>query len=155
MSRPLLHLTVAAVLYFQGRYLLVEEKDKNSDRLVLNQPAGHVEENEDVISAVKRELQEETGLSLEPDAWLGISQLKAANGHFYVRVNFVFTPTELPTHYQPQDDDILALHWLSLEELRSHVLPARSQLVLDAISQFEQKQLLPLCQIRNAITHSL
>ncbi|WP_288744375.1 NUDIX domain-containing protein [uncultured Rheinheimera sp.] len=155
MSRPLLHLTVAAVLYFQGRYLLVEEKDKSSDRLVLNQPAGHVEENEDLISAVKRELQEETGLSLEPSAWLGISQLKAANGHFYVRVNFVFTPDELPALYQPQDTDILALHWLSLEELRSHVLPARSQLVLDAISQFEQKQLLPLCQIRNAITHSL
>lgn len=155
MSRPLLHLTVAAVLYFQGRYLLVEEKDKNSDRLVLNQPAGHVEESEDLISAVKRELQEETGLSLEPSAWLGISQLKAANGHFYVRVNFVFTPDELPALYQPQDTDILALHWLSLEELRSHVLPARSQLVLDAISQFEQKQLLPLCQIRNAITHSL
>ncbi|KOO57848.1 ADP-ribose pyrophosphatase [Rheinheimera sp. KL1] len=155
MSRPLLHLTVAAVLYFQGRYLLVEEKDKSSDRLVLNQPAGHVEENEDLISAVKRELQEETGLNLEPSAWLGISQLKAANGHFYVRVNFVFTPDELPALYQPQDTDILALHWLSLEELRSHVLPARSQLVLDAISQFEQKQLLPLCQIRNAITHSL
>lgn len=155
MSRPLLHLTVAAVLYFQGRYLLVEEKDKSSDRLVLNQPAGHVEENEDLISAVKRELQEETGLSLEPSAWLGISQLKAANGHFYVRVNFVFTPDELPALYQPQDTDIRALHWLSLEELRSHVLPARSQLVLDAISQFEQKQLLPLCQIRNAITHSL
>ncbi|GAA0672285.1 NUDIX domain-containing protein [Rheinheimera tangshanensis] len=155
MSRPLLHLTVAAVLYFQGRYLLVEEKDKSSDRLVLNQPAGHVEENEDLISAVKRELQEETGLSLEPSAWLGISQLKAANGHFYVRVNFVFTPDELPALYHPQDTDILALHWLSLEELRSHVLPARSQLVLDAISQFEQKQLLPLCQIRNAITHSL
>ena len=155
MSRPLLHLTVAAVLYFQGRYLLVEEKDKSSDRLVLNQPAGHVEENEDLISAVKRELLEETGLCLEPDAWLGISQLKAANGHFYVRVNFVFTPDELPALYQPQDTDILALHWLSLEELRSHVLPARSQLVLDAITQFEQKQLLPLCQIRNAITHSL
>ncbi|MBU1621175.1 MAG: NUDIX domain-containing protein [Gammaproteobacteria bacterium] len=154
MSRPLLHLTVAAVLYFQGRYLLVEEKDKVSGRLVLNQPAGHVEENEDLISAVKRELQEETGLSLEPDAWLGISQLKAANGHFYVRVNFVFTPTELPTQYQPQDDDIRALHWLNFAELKTHTLPPRSQLVLDAITQFEQKQWLPLSQIKNPIIHS-
>ncbi len=155
MSRPLLHLTVAAVVYFQGRYLLVEEKEKSSGRLVLNQPAGHVEENEDLISAVIRELREETGLSLEPDAWLGISQLKAANGHFYVRVNFVFTPTDLPTQYQPQDSDILALHWLTLEELRTHALPVRSPLVPDAITQFEQNQLLPLSQIRNAVTHSL
>lgn len=154
MSRPLLHLTVAAVLYFQGRYLLVEEKDKSSGRLVLNQPAGHVEENEDLISAIKRELQEETGLSLEPDAWLGISQLKAANGHFYVRVNFVFTPTELPSQYQPQDDDIRALHWLNFAELNTHALPVRSQLVLDAITQFEQKQLLPLNQIKNVVTQS-
>lgn len=154
MSRPLLHLTVAAVVYFQGRYLLVEEKDKSSGRLVLNQPAGHVEENEDLIGAVKRELQEETGLSLEPDAWLGISQLKAANGHFYVRVNFVFTPSELPLQYQPQDADIRALHWLSMTELTAHALPVRSQLVLDAITQFEQKQLLPLHQIKNVVTHS-
>jgi len=155
MSRPLLHLTVAAVVYFQGRYLLVEEKEKSSGRLVLNQPAGHVEENEDLVSAVKRELKEETGLILEPDAWLGISQLKAANGHFYVRVNFVFTPTELPSQYQPQDDDIRALHWLSFAELNSHPLPARSLLVLDAITEFEQKPMLPLSLIRNAITHSL
>ncbi len=155
MSRPLLHLTVAAVVYFQGRYLLVEEKEKSSGLFVLNQPAGHVEENEDLVSAVKRELREETGLSLEPDAWLGISQLKAANGHFYVRVNFVFTPTELPAQFHPEDNEILALHWLSFAELTSHPLPARSQLVLDAITQFEQKPLLPLSQIRNAVTHSL
>lgn len=154
MSRPLLHLTVAAVLYFQGRYLLVQERDKNSGALVLNQPAGHVEENEDLISAVKRELFEETGLCLEPDAWLGLSQLKAANGHFYVRVNFVFTPTELPAHFQPQDNDILALHWLTLAELLNHPLPVRSDLVPDAIRLFEQKQLLPLEQIRNVVLHS-
>jgi phosphatase NudJ len=151
MSRPLLHLTVAAVVYFQGRYLLVEEKEKNSGRLVLNQPAGHVEENEDLISAIKRELLEETGLNLEPDAWLGISQLQAADGHFYVRVNFVFTPTELPDRYQPQDTDILALHWLNLSELQQHPLPGRSQLVQDAIREFEQNRPLPLNLIKSAV----
>ena len=144
MSRPLLHLTVAAVLHFQGRYLLVEEKDKSSGRLVLNQPAGHVEENEDVISAVKRELLEETGLELEPSAWLGISQLHAANGHRYVRVNFVFEPTALPMHYAPQDSDIAALHWLSLEEISQASLPLRSALVSDAIALYCQGVRLPL-----------
>ncbi|MCA1929768.1 NUDIX domain-containing protein [Rheinheimera sp.] len=151
MSRPLLHLTVAAVVYFQGRYLLVEEKEKSSGRLVLNQPAGHVEENEDLISAIKRELLEETGLNLEPDAWLGISQLQTADGHFYVRVNFVFTPTELPVGYQPQDKDILALHWLNLLELQQHALPGRSQLVQDAIREFEQNRSLPLHLIKSAV----
>lgn len=155
MSRPLLHLTVAAVVYFQGRYLLVEEIDKTSGYRVLNQPAGHVEEQEDLVSAIQRELQEETGLMLVPDAWLGISQLQAANGHFYVRVNFVFTPTSLPEDYAPQDSDILALHWLSFSELKNHLLSVRSQLVIDAVTEFEQNQLLPLSQIKDTVTHSI
>ncbi|MDX1391834.1 MAG: NUDIX domain-containing protein, partial [Rheinheimera sp.] len=77
MNRDKLHLTVAAVVFYQGRFLFVEERDKLSGIIVLNQPAGHVEQEEDLLVAVKRELYEETGLQLEPTAWLGISQLKA------------------------------------------------------------------------------
>jgi len=150
MSRPLLHLTVAAVVCHKGKFLLVEERDKTTGQLVLNQPAGHVEEHEDLISAVKRELLEETGLDLNPCAWLGVSQLAAANGHFYVRVNFVFMPNQLPAHHQPQDSDILALHWLSAEQLLQHQLPPRSALVSRAISRFYQQSWLPLSSIEAA-----
>lgn len=81
MDRSHLHLTVAAVVCYQNKFLLVEEIDKQSGRRVLNQPAGHVEANEDLLGAVCRELFEETGLALTPQGWLGISQLQAANGH--------------------------------------------------------------------------
>jgi phosphatase NudJ len=87
MDRSGLHLTVAAIVHFQNQFLFVEERDKISGKLVYNQPAGHVEAKEDLFAAVCRELYEETGLSLTPTAWLGISQLHAANGEFYFRVN--------------------------------------------------------------------
>lgn len=154
MDRSHLHLTVAAVVAYQGKYLLVEERDKQSLAFVLNQPAGHVEANEDLINAVERELYEETGLQLHADGWLGISQLITSNQHRYVRVNFYFEPKELPVVYQPQDADILALHWLSLQELAAHTLPERSQLVSDAIEQYEQGIRLPLALIKSPV-HSV
>lgn len=144
MSREQLHLTVAAIVQFEQKFLLVEEVDKLTGQRVLNQPAGHVEQDEDLLSAVKRELYEETGLLLEPSAWLGISQLKAANGHRYVRLNIVFEPQVLPAHYQPQDSDILALHWYSAEQLLHAGLPLRSGLVSDAINLYCQGVRLPL-----------
>lgn len=152
MDRSNLHLTVAAVVSYQGKFLLVEEIDKQSGRRVLNQPAGHVEANEDLVSAVCRELYEETGLALSPQGWLGISQLQAANGHRYVRVNFYFEINNLPENYQPQDADILALHWLNATETAQHPLPVRSQLVLDAITDFQQGIRLPLSMIKSPVT---
>lgn len=148
MNRDKLHLTVAAVVFYQGRFLFVEERDKLSGIIVLNQPAGHVEQDEDLLVAIKRELYEETGLQLEPTAWLGISQLKAANGHRYVRINFLFEPTLLPTQYQPLDDDIQALHWYSATELTQVNLPLRSKLVSDAIALYLQGVRLPLALIQ-------
>ena len=148
MSREQLHLTVAAIVHFEQKFLLVEEIDKQTGHRVLNQPAGHVEQDEDLLSAVKRELYEETGLRLEPSAWLGISQLKASNGHRYVRLNFIFEPDKLPAHYQPQDSDILALHWYDSHQLSATTLPLRSQLVSDAIAAYRQGVRIPLTLIQ-------
>ncbi|MBU1311847.1 MAG: NUDIX domain-containing protein [Gammaproteobacteria bacterium] len=148
MSRDTLHLTVAAIVCYQQRFLLVEEIDKLTGKRVLNQPAGHVEPDEDLLTAVARELQEETGLQLQPCAWLGLSQLQAANGHRYVRINFVFEPQALPHFYAPQDSDILALHWLDTAQIAKSTLPLRSQLVSDAIALYQQGIRLPLMLIQ-------
>lgn len=139
-----LHITVAAVVVYQGRFLCVEEIDKTSGCRVLNQPAGHVEPGEDLLSAVQRELTEETGLALTPDGWLGISQLDTANGHWYYRVNFLFEPADLPARYAPQDTDILALHWLAADDFSKPPLPLRSALVHSAVTQYTAGVRLPL-----------
>lgn len=136
IPREHLHLSVAAIVVWHDRFLFVEEFDKHTGQRVLNQPAGHMEADEDIISAACRELYEETGLHLTPSAWLGVSQLVAQNQHRYVRFNLLFTPNELPLQFQPQDDDIQALHWFSKDELQQQNLPLRSQLVLDSVERY-------------------
>ena len=56
------HATVAVIVEDQeGRFLVVEET--SGGRVVFNQPAGHVEEDEAILDAVKRETLEETGMN--------------------------------------------------------------------------------------------
>src|SRR5437660_1167057 len=60
--------TVAAVTERAGRFLVVEERVRQ--RLVFNQPAGHVEHGETLLAAVVREVREETAWRFEPKALL-------------------------------------------------------------------------------------
>ena len=52
------NVTVAAVIEKDGRFLMIEESIDGQK--VLNQPAGHLERNESLLNAVKREVLEET-----------------------------------------------------------------------------------------------
>mgnify|MGYP000899023603 CR=1 FL=1 len=66
------HITVAVVVEREGRFLLVEEQSERSD-MVLNQPAGHVEQGETLEQAAIREALEETGWDVALTAFLGLS----------------------------------------------------------------------------------
>ena len=109
-------LTVAAVIERQGRFLFVEERDKVTGLPVINQPAGHVEPGEALLDAVRREVQEEMGLTFTPETIVGIYPLKATNGCDYLRVCYWGTVPE-GTEAAPQDPDILRCHWFTREEL--------------------------------------
>jgi len=63
-------LTVAAVVERNGEFLLVEERVRN--RMVINQPAGHVERGEQLLEAIIRETLEETAWSFVPHALIGV-----------------------------------------------------------------------------------
>jgi 8-oxo-dGTP pyrophosphatase MutT (NUDIX family) len=63
-------LTVAAIVEREGQFLLVEERVAN--RMVFNQPAGHVERGETLVEAVIRETLEETAWDFTPEALVGI-----------------------------------------------------------------------------------
>ena len=56
--------TVAAVTEIDGRFLFVEER--SGGRVVVNQPAGHLEDGETFVDAVVREALEETAWRFEP-----------------------------------------------------------------------------------------
>lgn len=133
--------TVAAIIERDGRFLVVEESDKQDGRRVLNQPAGHVEPGESLIAAVIREVAEEAGLPFTPDAVVGVYRLTARNGRDYLRICFAGSvPAEVAA--TPCDPDIHACHWLSLAEIEA--FGPRSSLVLYCFRDYLAGQRLPL-----------
>src|SRR5512137_1641031 len=82
------HVTVAAVIEQQQRFLFVEEETVQG--LAFNQPAGHLEEGEDFIQAIKREVLEETAWQFEPSHVVGV-QLWRKNPDFPSFVRICFT----------------------------------------------------------------
>ena len=100
--------TVAVVVAYHNKFLLVEELEHG--KTVYNQPAGHLESNESLISAIERELKEETGLTLSPEYLCGIYYYyRTAINLYYLRFCFVIElDAILPT--QPEDNDLSLIH---------------------------------------------
>jgi 8-oxo-dGTP pyrophosphatase MutT (NUDIX family) len=128
------HITVATVVENQGRFLLVEEF--KGGRLVLNQPAGHLEANETLREAALRETLEETGWDVELTGIVGIYLYTApSNGVTYQRVCFV--AKALRHHPQRSlDSGIVGTAWLTRDELSGQPERWRSELVLRCIDDY-------------------
>ncbi len=126
------NVTVAAVIEQNGRFLVVEERDTN--QIVFNQPAGHLEKDESLLEAVCRETLEETGRNFTPHAVTGVYRLPHASEDVtYLRFCFCGTCSE-PLADKELDVDIIATHWKSREQLTQ--LALRSPLVLRSIDDY-------------------
>lgn len=143
------HVTVAAVVEQEGRFLLVREQING--RSVINQPAGHWEENESLIDAVVRETLEETGWDVEPLALLDIAQYRASNGMTFLRNNFVARAIAQRPNFQT-DPEIEAVLWLSRDELFAQRESLRSPMVLNAIDTYLSGQRFPLNVFADALS---
>ncbi|MEP7246618.1 MAG: NUDIX hydrolase [Gammaproteobacteria bacterium] len=134
--------TVAAVTEERGRFLVVEERIKN--RLVFNQPAGHVETGETLLEAVVREVQEESAWRFLPVALLGAYLwLNPDNGRTTLR--FAFSGTVVDHNpLQPLDRGIVTTHWLSRSDLHQREPRLRSPLVLRCVDDYLGGKRLPL-----------
>lgn len=144
MTRWTPHATVACVIEDGGKYLLVEERDKNSGELVFNQPAGHLEEGESLTAAALRETLEETAWSIELVGILGIALYTApANGLTYHRTTFLGTPLR-QLENASLDPDIHAVYWFEYEEILANSARMRSPLVLASIERQRQGICYPL-----------
>lgn len=138
------HITVATVVEQDGKYLLVEERDKTSGDMVFNQPAGHLEEGETITAAALRETLEETGWQVELLGLLGIALYTApVNGITYYRNTFIARPLKAVEN-AVIDTDIHAIHWLEYEAILGKSARMRSPLVLAAIEQHRRGICYPL-----------
>ena len=139
--------TIAAVVHCQGKFLMVEEIEHG--KRVLNQPAGHIEAGESLIYAIKRELKEETGLFLEPDYLSGVYYFHRPDlSLYFLRFCFVFELQEQQTG-MPEDDEILANHWFSYDEIIAKKGQLRSAMVLDCIEDYLSGQKMPLSMLKS------
>jgi 8-oxo-dGTP pyrophosphatase MutT (NUDIX family) len=126
--------TVAAVTEDDGRFLFVEERINH--RLVLNQPAGHVERGETLIEAVIREAREETAWRFEPQALLGAYLWRnPVKGRVTLRFAFIGKVSDHKPH-QPLDNPVVTTHWLTRDELMERNGRLRSPLVLRCVDDY-------------------
>lgn len=141
------HVTVAAVIEREGRFLLVEETTETG--IMFNQPAGHLEPGEDLITAIQREVWEETAWQFEPEALIAI-QLWRRTPEKPSFVRFCFCG-QAHSHNPNQklDADILATHWLTQQDIAARQSQWRSPLVMESVNQYLRGQRYPLSLLQS------
>lgn len=136
------HVTVAAICERDKRFLLVRERVQG--RIVLNQPAGHLDPGETLEQAVVRETLEETSYDFTPSNLVGVYRyvLDQPENETYIR--FAFSGNLGEQHNLPLDDGIIAAEWLSLDEIHQNHEILRGPMVLQCILDYLQKPSYPL-----------
>lgn len=136
------HVTVAAIIERDGRFLLVEERADGA--VVLNQPAGHLDEGESLLEAVVRETLEETAWRFVPEALLGIYRWSPpAKRITYLRFAFIGRALHEESN-RALDGGILRALWLAPEAVRRDRHRHRSPQVQRCIDDYLAGQRYPL-----------
>lgn len=150
MDRWTPHVTVAAVVEADGRFLVVEEATANG--LMLNNPAGHLEAGETPEQGVVREVLEETARIFTATHLLGAYLARSVDAErcvdvTYLRFAFGGRVSEaLPG--RSLDAGIVRTLWLTPDELRASRARHRSPLLLRGIEDHLAGRRLPLDAIQ-------
>jgi 8-oxo-dGTP pyrophosphatase MutT (NUDIX family) len=111
------NVVAAAIIERDGKFLLVEEEADGA--VVLNQPAGHLDEGESLLQAVVRETLEETAWHFEPQALLGVYRWPHPTKDLtYLRFAFIGRVIR----HEPErmlDPGIVRTVWLTPDEIRA------------------------------------
>lgn len=128
------HVTVAAVVESGSRFLLVQECI--NDQSVYNQPAGHLEDGESLVTAVIRETLEETGWHFEPESIIGLYRWQhPGKEKTYLRVAFAGRGVR-HDEQRRLDPDIEEVLWMSVAEMRRQAGRLRSPMVLRTVEDY-------------------
>jgi 8-oxo-dGTP pyrophosphatase MutT (NUDIX family) len=135
------HATVAAIVENDGKFLMVEEDVEGE--IVYNQPAGHLDPNENLIDAVIRETREETAWLFKPEALIGIYLWEQpGKNQTFLRFAFCGQCSDFREGHT-LDEGILRSLWMSRNELlQSKKL--RSPMVIKNIDDYLAGRRYPL-----------
>ena len=136
------HVTVAAVIERDGKFLLVEEETDSGIRY--NQPAGHLECREALTDAVSREVLEETAYRSVPKYLVCVYNWRnEAKDLTYLRFTF---GGDIVGHDvgRPLDEGIIAAHWLTLDEIQARQASHRSPMLMRCIEDWLARRRSPL-----------
>ncbi|PIZ99444.1 MAG: hypothetical protein COX77_01510 [Candidatus Komeilibacteria bacterium CG_4_10_14_0_2_um_filter_37_10] len=111
---------VSAIIMASEKILLLHRIKPDKDYFVL--PGGSVEENEDNISALIREIKEETSLEIEID-----KLLCQVNNEFDKRTQFIYLISKYsgnlklgsPEKERQSEDNKYILEWLDIKNLKT------------------------------------
>lgn len=137
------NVVVAAIIRQNDKYLLVEEHADDGS-IVLNQPAGHLEKDESLLDAVKREVLEETAWHFNPEGLTGVYlRPDPSNGITYLRFCFYGS---VVSHVSERklDDGIIRALWLDREQMLAEAHRMRSPLVIRCLHDYLSGQSYPL-----------
>jgi len=136
------HVTVAAIARSDNRFLLVEE-EKNG-LVVINQPAGHLEEGESLTEAIRREVLEETGRYFEPEYLVGTYLFRSrTEGVTYLRFCFYGNCGD-HDEKRELDTGIIRNIWMTREEMVAAQHRMRSSMVLRCLDDYLGGKSFPL-----------
>lgn len=141
------NVTVAVVAERDGKFLMVEENA--GGRLVLNQPAGHLDEGEGLQQAAAREALEETAWHVVPESLVGIYRWQMPdNATTYLRACFAARCVDFD-RTRELDTGIERAIWLSYQELLERAAQMRSPMVMRCIDDYRAGHRFPLALLHD------
>lgn len=120
--------TLIMVTDSQGRMLVQDRLDPKWGGVCF--PGGHVEPGESFVHAAIREMQEETGLSIEAPKLCGVKQFPIEGGRYIV---FCFRTDQYSGNLRDSSEG--SVFWVKKEELGSYRLSSHFMEVIDLFEQ--------------------
>lgn len=123
LTQTFVFVVTGAIIEKEGKFLLVKE-NRGKDAGKWNQPAGWVDVGENPVTAVMREVKEETGLDFEPTGILGIFSLVRKDreiepGNMPHPIKLIFVGKIAGGEIAPSGKEISEVKWFTPEEIES------------------------------------